>query len=997
MPAERRESADAPAAVNVFVGRDQELDAIRDAFGQSERGHLRIVLLLGDSGIGKTRLAAEAAQMVVESGAKVLWGRCHEDPGAPPYWPWIQIVRSYAGHLEDDALRADLGTGFSDIARLVPSLLGRFPDEQPAPAIADPDYARLRLFDSFVDFVRSASRHSPLALVFDNIHLADRPSLLLLTFLAQNLGEARVLLLATYRPDALNRSHPLSSALADLTREAAPIRLRLQGLGTDAIARFVEFSTGIQSPPGLTRAIHAHTEGNPLFIGEVVRWLHARGDIRRLASAGGYVDLGLPDGVREVIGKRLLGLPPACLAVLEMASAIGRQFEIPLLETLENDSERELAASIEEALHARLVEEVRPGRYQFTHALIRETLYDEISPLRRRKMHGQIARGLVAAQGDGATSNDAAIAHHFGLAAQAGSSEDVESAITYLVRAGQGAVRLLAYEEGVRSFERALDLLGLKRGESSDDRLRLLLDLGDARARSGNAADSMSAFVEAFRVARELGSESSVATAALGFEQASWWVGMHGAKAAELLESALATLGMTGGKGIQARLKSALARSLVYSGDFDRAREVAADALALARQTSDSATICAAQLPLLTVRWGPERFQERNASARECVSLARAASDPNLELESLFWLVYDLIEMGPVEELEQTIAEASHLATVLRTTYYVYSALLVRTSKAIWEGRFSEAERLTRESLALGSRMRGHDAFGIYGMQMFALRREQGRLNEIERAIDQVRHAIPNSAVWRPGLAVIYAELGMRHEAGIEFESFAKNDFADLKPDAVWATCLTYMADACHFLRDSTRAETLLRLLEPFRSHNIVTGANVACLGPADRYLGLLAWTAGRRNEAEGHFRSAIAMSERMRAPVWLVHARFDFGRMLAESGGRDVEATGLLQAARRDASGIGMQGVSRAVDELLGPAAASPVRKPVGERLSRRELEVLQLVVVGRSNREIAERLTISTNTVANHVKNILAKTGAVNRTEAASYAIRSGLVERT
>jgi DNA-binding NarL/FixJ family response regulator len=320
--------------------------------------------------------------------------------------------------------------------------------------------------------------------------------------------------------------------------------------------------------------------------------------------------------------------------------------------------------------------------------------------------------------------------------------------------------------------------------------------------------------------------------------------------------------------------------------------------------------------------------------------------------------------------------------------------------RALLDGRFAEAERLAQQALEFGQQAQVENADGVFGIQMFLLRREQGRLAELAPA---VRYFVRQhtATAWRPGLALIYSELGLVQEARGEFEHLAQHDFTDLPRDGLWVTCITYLAEVCTFLQDTARAATLYHLLHPYAGRNVIVGGSVACYGAASRYLGMLATTMARWGEAEQHFQEALAMNTRTGARPWLAHTQHDYAAMLLARGRPEdrTQAMILLEEALAAARDLGMRALEARLTARLSPltppppVTALPHQWASPDGLSQREVEVLHLVAAGKSNREIADTLCISLNTVATHVRNILTKTGTANRTEAAAYALRHGL----
>jgi DNA-binding CsgD family transcriptional regulator len=321
---------------------------------------------------------------------------------------------------------------------------------------------------------------------------------------------------------------------------------------------------------------------------------------------------------------------------------------------------------------------------------------------------------------------------------------------------------------------------------------------------------------------------------------------------------------------------------------------------------------------------------------------------------------------------------------------------------ALLDGRFAEAERLAMQALASGQQAQAENVDGVFGIQMFTLRRAQGRLAEIAPVVRHFVRQHSVSAAWRPGLALIYSELGLKAEAWTEFAHLAQHDFADFPQDGLWTTCITYLAEVYAFLQDAVHAATLYRLLLPYAGRNVVVGGAVLCYGSTSHYLGMLAVTMERGDEAVQHFEDRLVMNACMGARPWLAQTQHEYAKMLLTRGcsGDRKKAMALLDEALATARALGMRTLEECITARIGQpappslAAPPPTALPYSDELSPREIEVLRLIAIGKSHREIADTLYISLNTVATHVRNILTKTGTTNRTEAAADARRHGLL---
>jgi predicted ATPase len=349
-----------------------------------------------------------------------------------------------------------MGSSASVIAEVVTDVKDRLPDLQPAPEMDDPDSTRFRLFDSITSFLKTASNTRPLVLVLDDLHWSDRPSLTFLEFMAREIGQSRLLIVATYRDMELNRRHPLSVTLGDLSRERLFERVLLRGLSEADIARFIEIASGINAPQELSATIRRHTEGNPLFVTEVVRELVQSGELAANVSSGSSTwSVRIPEGVREVIGRRLDRLSERANEMPTTAAVVGRDFRLDTLKGLvENTTEGQLLDVLDESLDAKIIEELSDavGHYQFTHALMQETLTSELSLTRRVRLHARIAETLEALYGDQVEENASELAYHYVEAEAVLGSEKL---LRYSVVAGEQAMQANGPEEALAHFERA--------------------------------------------------------------------------------------------------------------------------------------------------------------------------------------------------------------------------------------------------------------------------------------------------------------------------------------------------------------------------------------------------------------------------------------------------------------------------------------------------------------------------------------------------------------
>jgi DNA-binding SARP family transcriptional activator len=884
-------SAAAPAR-GVFVGRQRELAALSTALEDALAGRGKVVLIAGEPGIGKSRLADEVIRDAEARGARVLIGRCWEAGGAPAYWPWVQSLRTYIRETAPDTLRAQLGAGATDIAQLLPELRELFP-ELPEPAAPESEGARFRLFEAVSSFLRNAAQLRPLVVTLDDLHAADEPSLLLLRLVGREMANSRLLLVCAYRDVDPTLGHALSAAEAELVREPQTTRLALTGLHEPDVAQYIELSTGVHPPPELAGAIHHETEGNPFFIGGVVQLLDDEG---RLSESDASVRI--PPEVRAVIGERVGRLSERCRTLLVPAAVIGREFGLDDLAALSEVSADEVLDVLHEAMAERVVDEVpgTPGRLRFGHALIRDTLYDDLTPARRIQLHRQAGEALEALYSSDIEPHLAELARHFLAAAPAGPTD---KAAEYGRRAGDRAATQLAYEEAVRHYKTALTL-----ADDQVARCELLLALGDAQGRVGDTPAAQQSFRDATDLAEALGLPEHLARAALGYGgRVMWEVSRGDVERVPLLERALAALGSEDST-VRVELLTRLAGGPLRDASHppERRRLLSKEALEMARRIGDAGTVAQALSGYLMAHQHPDYTHAQVTLATELLRVALEANDLERAVEGYEQRSAALVELADVARAKVDLAAVAKLADELRQPSQEWIAVVYKALLALLEGQFGEAERLMEAALSLGERALGWNAIVCHDLQLYVLRREQGRLEEIEDLVRWSAEEYPTYLIWRCVQAQMAAELGDTATAGEALETFAADRFANVPFDEQWLVDLGLLAETSHTLGDTERASVLYELLLPYGDRIAIAYPEIST-GSVSRYLGLLATTLERWDDGARHFEQAIDTHERNGARPWLAHTYDDYARMLVARG-RPVDHDHALELADRALQG---------------------------------------------------------------------------------------------
>lgn len=671
-----------------------------------------VALLVGEPGIGKTRMAEELLTYARMKGAQVATGRCYEGEGAPAYWPWIQVIRSTVHDRSAETLASEMGSGAGYIAEVVSDVRQALPDVQ-RPAGSDLEASRFQLFDSVTNFLKNASRSQPMVIFLDDMHWADKPSLLLLDFVSRQLRDTRILVVCTYRDIELGRQHPLAQSLASIIREPNTRRILLRGLTEADLARYIKLTTGSDPEDSLVKAIATETEGNPFFIVETVRLLASEGRLST-ARTGSTWSLTIPQGVKEVIGRRLDLLSEECNRVLTLASVLGREFELPAIELLASISTVTLLEALDEAVGARVLNPASGGRYRFAHALIRETLYEELSTARRLRLHKATGEALERLAGDDPDRYLFELAHHYFEASALG---EVDKAIAYARRAGDKAMQQLAFEQAAEQYDHALQALDLTEAGAGneEERCKLLLAMGRAQISSADPAAAHRNFQAAFKQAAESGFPALMAEAALGIGDILTGVGSVSRELVETLEAALAATA-----GQESALRVRLLARLGEAYRFDVATsykedELSREAVAMARRVGDpQATAQALYARIIALGEGKETHAQIKL-ATELVEAAIRAGDVERLLLGLRLRMIALFFVNRIPEARRDVEQYAELAAEARLPLYSWFSPLFQCTWSYAEGRPEEAAGLVHDAIRQGIQARDPNVWRFSG------------------------------------------------------------------------------------------------------------------------------------------------------------------------------------------------------------------------------------------------------------------------------------------
>jgi DNA-binding winged helix-turn-helix (wHTH) protein/tetratricopeptide (TPR) repeat protein len=874
-----------------FVGRVDLLRVLERALAAARAGRGQIVFLVGEAGIGKTRTALELAERARAGGCAVHVGRCLEEEGAPPYRPWIQLLRALLAGRTPRQLAPELD---GHAAEALSALLGG--RSRAHRGRTGGESLRFALFDAVVQVLRAAARTQPRLVVLDDLHRADGASLRTLRHVVREIGDAHVLLLGTLRP--LEAGEPLARLLDELHPVGA--RIALPGLAREEVAALVREVAGREPSPELAAALHERTDGNPLFVEEITRALAAAEGGLSAPDAARRAASAAPEGVRQVMRMRVARLPAAVRAVLEVSSVIGREVDLSLLEGVSAELEPDaIRAAAQRAVDAGVLAHApgRPGGLRFVHILMRDALYDALPPGRRAALHAAIGRVLEAQDADERDAHADALAHHFQQAIPAG---EAARAACWAHRAAERALARAAYEEAGALAERALGAAALAHAAAGEgaarERAELLVLLGRARWSAGETTEAREAFREAIEAARAAGAPDLRARAALGFTGRTDATPGVNRVAVGMLEDALAEL-REPELALRAEVMARLGTELAYDADARRGDELTRQAVALAERAGDDPLLAYALTARRYVLDRPDvELAARLSLADRAIALAERSEAHDVLAIALQERIVDLLELCEGLRMENTLHAYDRVGEKLRQPFFRWYLGLLRGMRALLAGEVVEAERLAHETLALGQRIGSPNALGAFASQLFAVRREQGRLAELEAPLCALVREQPDLPAFRTGLAAIAGECGRSEEARDAVRQLVEGDLDRFPRDRNWLLSLSMLVPGAAIAGDPAPAQRVYELLSPYAGRAIVIGEGAGCNGAVDHHLGVLAAALGDADLGDDHFVAARALHRQLRSPLWVAHTQREQARALWKRGtpGDREQARGL-------------------------------------------------------------------------------------------------------
>jgi tetratricopeptide (TPR) repeat protein len=641
----------------------------------------------------------------------------------------------------------------------------------------------------------------------------------------------------------------------------------------------------------LVARVHSDTDGNPFFISEILRHLVDEGSIPleggRWTPGVNVADLGIPEGVRTVIGQRLAAMSDHTNRVLATAAVAGREFDLDLLERVDDGHDGDVLDAVEDAIESGLVVESEEsvGRFTFAHALVRQTLYADLSAARRALLHRRVGEAIEALHGGVIERHLVELAHHF---TQAAFGVRVDKAVDYGTRAAQQATEQLAYEEAMTHLERALSVLDMTDQRDLERRFDLLIAVADVRFRMLDPKGMKAAALEAADIARVLVSPERLvrAAAACGFVLA---FGAPDDAIVSLCEEALTEIGESDPK-LRAQVLATLAAHLAPSGAGWSVAPLALEAVDLARRAQDVDTLRGALVARFETLTGTPDVGEALALAEELIALSHGGSLQRAAIDGHSRRAVWRLVAGDRQGFEADDARLERLAGETRWTVAMAWCRLWRAVLAMLDGDFDGAEIRATEALALAE----EDLFDAFSAQLLWLRFEQGRIVDLKPLAEASAEANPLVVGFQLALAFAHADMGELADARRVIEGLADDGFASVPRDGLWPASLYIATEVVTTLEDEAWAATLYDLVAPHSGLLLVPGAAVLCMGAADRCLGMLATVARRYDDATRHFDAALALESTIHSAVLIARTRYWYGSMLLRRDGDGDRERGL-------------------------------------------------------------------------------------------------------
>jgi class 3 adenylate cyclase/tetratricopeptide (TPR) repeat protein/ABC-type lipoprotein export system ATPase subunit len=876
---ESRFDAAHASALSKFVGRTNEIGMLLDRWELVKGDQGQAVFVSGEAGIGKSRLVDALEERLQEDQHELIRLQCSPYHATSAFYPVIQRLNRFAGFspADNETMRAEkfstmirrYGENPSDVGSIYAELLSLDVGDEFKLLNLSAQQRKELIVRTLANRLLVAAKIAPVLLVVEDAHWIDPSTSEVLKEVVSRMHGAAILVVVTHRPEwtagwATGLAQVTTLAIGRLTKQQMRelIESMLAGVSDQLADRIAD-----------------RTDGVPLFVEELTRSILESGKAAPL-------NVEIPDSLQGSLMARLDRLTATAKEVAQVASVIGREFDRGLLSKVAGLDEQALDEALLQLMSSQLV--VVGGVVRdaliFRHALIQDTAYQSLLSRQRRHYHEAIAKVLIDAYPDLVVTQPELIAQHYVRAQQ------IELAFPYWMRAGERALGRSANYEAVDHFQNALAIAEhLPEGAAQQKEvLEVTLKLGEALSAAGRLSDSVAKYKLTAQLAREAGDTKSFIRSALGFDVAQFLSAKSLAESLQLLTEAMGKIDPKD-QGLRCQLLRRLARAYSFLGDSKNSAKCHAEGIKLARKLGDKTSLF--ELSVLsfltptTVKSATEA-NDRIDQVDELKRLSASISDDDARGRALSIDVYISTELGNRARADRAVDELEELGTLRQRLSLIWLARNARTMMAILDGKFTTAETLAGEALSLGRQTHGTDVDGVYGMQMFAIRREQSRLSEVAPVMKHFIEESPGETTWLPGFALIAADLGYRDAAQSRLSELARTGFA-MPLDAKRSTSLSFVAEVAVSLDDTEAAQTIYDYMLEYKDMTITAGVATVCFGAASRYLGMLSAALGDFEEAAAHFEHALEMNAASGSRPWLAHAQAEYANLLHKIGSK--------------------------------------------------------------------------------------------------------------